>query len=617
MRDAKRNLLTLILLTAILGFVPNIFGQQTPPNWRAERMALESRFGDDLQEIGNWSRANGIPRQVDETFKVYQNRDLRRQYIFIPSEESMPTGPDNLLGEWLAKLNEAKVAHADRIFQLAQKASENEAGAVAFQLLHDVVHYNRDHEVARKMLGHKKTKDGWQVASDRYQQTTSRKEHDLLNWPAKSYIRVLTPHFEIESTAGPERTRYLATKLERWHLVWRQVFFEYWSTPGTIKRWFAGQGAQRESRKRFRVIFLKDRNEYLQQLMPIVNGIQVSEGYYSKDQRVSFFYDGTGRVEDTWRHELTHQLFRESGGAKGESLEEQFIWLDEGIATYFESMTDFGSYVTLGGFDARRIQFARVRRILENFHLPMAELSELGREELQKRADIFRIYSEAAGLTDMLMNDDDGAYEQSLTEFLRLMYRGKLRKGSFPKIMNRSFADWDARYPKFLTVDSATVEKHLSQPERRTELSLPGADLQDEAFEAIAKCTNLNWIDLSRNSITAEQFIRLRPCKNINQMILTECQFTANALRGLELFPLLDELDLSGSSVQDVQLANFGNLKKLKTLRLTTTNITDRGLQHLAAMPNLTSLDISRTKVTQQGILQLRAKKPNLQITTQ
>ena len=588
-------------------------------NWRVKRASLERQFGSDLQDIANWSRANGIPQQVEQTFKIHMKRDLGRQYIFMPDERGAPVAPAAaapILKEWFNKVNAAKAAHADRIFDLARVAADQKAGAVALQFVFDALHYNRGHVRARQTLGHrKKEKGGWRVASDSLRVKQTKQDHDVVKWGKGEYIKVLTPHFEIESNASEEKTRYLAEKLERWHLVWSQVFFEYWSSSEAIKKWIGGGGSLRMSSKKFRVVFFRDRAEYVNQLEPLVRGIKVSSGYYSGDQRISFFYDGDEKVQDTWRHELTHQLFRESGGAKGDNLEKQFIWLDEGIATYFESLKEFDGYVTLGGFDASRIQYARIRKLLENFHIDVKELSTLGRSDLQKRTDIKRIYSEAAGLTDMLVNDRNGADEQKLTEFLRLMYKGKLKPGTFSKVMGKTFKQLDDRYAEYLIVDSTTVENQIAKPNEITELSVPAADLRTLAFESIGECTNLSWLDLSRNDVTLNQFEKLASCTKINQLILTECRFAQNSLRGLEFFPVLDDLDLSGSSVQDAQLVSFQRLKSLKSLRLTATAITDTGLLQLVNVPNLNSVDVSGTRVTANGIANLQARRPGIQIS--
>jgi len=586
-------------------------------SWRAERVAIERQFGADIQEIADWCRSNGIPNQVEHTFNIYVNRDLGRQYIFMPDTRSMPAAPPNIPDihkKWLQKVNDAKIRHADRIFELAKRASREKAGTVAFQYLHDVLHYNRDHETVRKILGHRKVQNGWKVASDSVRVRPGKRDHDIVKWKAGTYITVLTPHFEIESNASEKKTRYLAEKLERWHDVWRQVFFEYWSSPQAVDNWINGKGSLKTPKKRFRVVFCKDRAEYLRQLEPLVRGVKVSTGYYSSDQRASFFYDGDEQVQNTWRHELTHQLFRESGGAAGDNLEAQFIWLDEGIATYFESLTDFGGYVTLGGFDASRIQYARIRRFLENFHIPLQELSAIGRSGLQKRPDIVRIYSEAAGMTDMLMNANNGAYESKLTEFFKLVYKGRIKPGTFVKVIGKTYQQLDEEYKEHLLVNSESVENLIAKPELLTELSVPKAELRTLAFEAIGECVNLTWLDLSKNSISLKQLTKLHRCQKINQLILTDCSFEPNSLRGLELFRNLDDLDLSGSNVRDSQLVSFQNLKALESLRLTATSITDQGLIQLASAPRLREIDVSRTQVTAAGVAALKARRPNITI---
>ncbi len=609
------------LILASINFAqssPSPSGKNSVPTiWRAERAALETEFGAELEEIASWCNSSGIPQQAALTLKLQSNRDLARQYIFLPDDRSTPVAPGDAsepLKQWYAKVNAANLRHADRIFALAKRAASEDAGAVAFQYLYDVIHFNRDHIDVRRMLGHRKTDDGWKVASDSVRIRPETRDHDIVGWPGGSYIKVLTPHFEIQSNASEERTRVLAEKLERWHLVWRQVFFEYWSSSKAIKRWIDGKGTLTMSRRRFKVVFFRDHADYIKQLAPLVRGIEVSTGYYSNDKRVSFFSDGGKKAQETWCHELTHQLFRESGGASGDNLEQQFIWLDEGIATYFESVNEFDGYVTIGGFEASRLQFARVRKLLEKFHIPIADLSSLGRAQLQQRNDLERIYSEAAGLTDMLMNDEAGAHEKQLIEFLTLVYKGRVKPGRFEKLIGKKFSELDARYQEYLFVKSEVVERGLDKPEAITELSLPGAELRTPAYQSIGECVNLNWLDLSRNGITLNQLTELANCKKITQLILTECRFQSDSLRGLELFPLLDDVDLSGSSVQDAQLASFRNLKTLKSLQLTATAITDQGLMQLAEVPRLESISVARTRVTPAGIANLKVRRPLLRI---
>jgi hypothetical protein len=611
------NFLVLISICCLLDSlnISNALCQTPVTDWRKQRMVLELRFGDELRTIADWCRENGNDQQAEQTLNLIQNRDLGRQYIFMPSAESIANGSDGGHDDWLAKLNAAKIAHGARIFELAIQASQQDAGAIAFQLLHEVIHYDVDHVEVRKVLGHKKTNHGWNVAPDSIRVRPDTKAHDVINWPAKSYIRILTPHFEIESNASEQRTRHLAKQLERTHLVWRQVFFEYWSSPAAVKRWIQGEGSVRMSKKRFRIVFFRDKNSYVKQLKPMERGIAGSTGYYNSDQEISFFYDGDATIEDSWRHELTHQLFRESGRSNKNAFEKQFIWLDEGIATYFESMSDFGSFVILGGFDSRRLQYARFQRLSERKPIPVKQLTAIGRTNLQRLPDRAQIYSQSAALADMLINDGNGEFEKPLIQFLKVMYKGRVKSGAFEKILGQTYENLDKKYEAHLQVNSELVEKHLTRPESRTELSLPSANLTPAAFESIGSCVNLTWLDLSGNAVRKSDFEKLISCKQISQLFLNECRFEKESLRRLELFPKLDELDLSGSSVQDSQLSTFKNLRNLTALRLADTGITDQGLLHLQNVKTLQSLDLSRTKVTNQGILKLKASLPTLQVT--
>ena len=584
-------------------------------NWRIERQALEGELANRLEDIAAWCRDNDIQQQVEQTFSLHRPRDLNRQYIFIPSEDAMPVSPEGVHGQWLTKINEVRNWQAERIFELAKRATQAGAGNSAFQLLNEVLYFNSDHEQVRKILGHTKTDEGWRVAPDRIKVRPGARNHDTLRWPAKSYIVVTTPNFSIESNASEAQTRYLAEKLERWHAVWRQVFFEYWSSASVLQRWIDGKSSYRHSRKKFRVVFFKNRNDYTGGLSNFVPGIEQSTGYYF--QRISYFYDDPDRsVEDTWRHELTHQLFRESIKTGRSPFEDHFIWLDEGIATYFESLSDFGDYVTLGGFEARRIQHARVRMFLENFPVSTQEISELGRKDLQQHQEIRRLYSVFAGLTDMLMNGDQGAMEPKLTEFLKIIFAGrKIKAKTFETIMGYSYEELDQNYRNFLRVDGDQVAKFLSLPLTRTEMSLAGAKIDEDGFKALGECHNLNWIDLSNNTITATGIARLANCKQLNQLFFTESRLERGSLKACAIFPKLDELDLSGSSVVDPQLVELAGLQGLTSLRLTATQVSDAGLVALEKLPNLRSLDVSRSKVTDAGIARLKQRLPNLTIT--
>ncbi len=605
----------LFLLLAV--FVPpcSATAQDSLVNWRGARATLDRDLADELQELASWCRAAGLQSQIEPTFALYQKRDLGRMYVFPAREESTPVPEAGPLGEWQTKLTEIRVRHADRIFELAKRAAKVGDGGEAFRLIHEVLHFDPDRADVRRMLDHRKRNDGWQVAQERINVRKSRVAHPQFGWPGGSYLIVRTPFFEIESNAGRDRTVALAEKLERWHTIWRQVFFDYWSNPRITKDMFNGQSKIKfRSKQPYRVVFFQNQQQFAKQLGRFVPGAEASSGYYSSSQRVAYFPDGDLRTEDTWRHELTHQLFRESVRTKGEPFEDRFIWLDEGVATWFESLSDFGDYVTLGGFDSRRIQYARIRKFSEGFYIPLAELTSLGRAGLQKHPDMVRIYSQSAGVAEMLMNDDAGSMAKKVTEFLRLIYAGKLKSGSFEKLVGKSWTELDQRYTEFLGVDADLVKTHLSQPLTRTELSLPNGTLDQKAFEAIGQCHNLQWLDVSRNAVGGPQIQALNDCDQLSQLFLVGCVFEPATFRAMQSLDSLTELEMSGSNLNDGHLDELAKLGNITTLRITATSVSDIGIRKLATMSALRQLDVTRTNVTESGIQDLQRALPNLQI---
>jgi hypothetical protein len=611
----NRISLALILLVAILSVAPCVAqSSEDFVDWRAKRKSLDRGFADTLQDIALWCRSEGIPQQVAQTYALYQTRDLGRQYIFLPSEKPMPALRKGKLGQWLAKITEAKKEHAAAIFELAEESAEEGADAIAFQFLHEVIYYNRDHEKTRRILGHKAVENGWRVNTDKIKIKKPSRELELLGWPGRSYLTVSTPHFTINSTATEEETRYLAQQLERWHDVWRQVFFEYWS-PAKVSRWIDGKGAFHEPKQRYRVAFFKDHQQYVSSLERWVKGVGNSAGYYNRDLKLSFFPAGDDdATRDTWRHELTHQLFRETIRARENPFARQHLWLDEGIAMYFESLVDRGGYVTLGGFDTRRLQFARVRKLREGFFVPLEQLAFTSQTNFQKRTDIAALYSQSAGMTHMLMNDKHGQMQPKVTEFMKAIHKQRVKPDAFEKLMGKSLPQLDLEYLRYLEVKSSDVVTHLSNPELRTELALPNADLSEEAIAKIAECTNLKWLDLTGTRITSKGLATLSQCDALRQLFLTSCPIETSAYRYLANFDSLEEVDFSGSSLTDQDLQQVVSKLPLKVIRLSRTRVTDAGVNSLTRMKTLTTLDVSRSKISPQAQAMLRSAIPALDI---
>ncbi|HEX6227713.1 MAG TPA: c-type cytochrome domain-containing protein, partial [Chryseolinea sp.] len=71
-------------------------------------------------------------------------------------------------------------------------------------------------------------------------------------------------------------------------------------------------------------------------------------------------------------------------------------------------------------------------------------------------------------------------------------------------------------------------------------------------------------------------------------------------------------LDLSRTTVSDMEIADIAQLTTLRRLNLEFTALSDAGLQPIASLPNLSYLNLVGTKITDKGLMQLSGLK-NLQ----
>ncbi len=578
-----------------------------------QRVQLEKELQNQITEFQSWCADNKHDELSANAGSLVIRRDPQRQYIFLPPEHGLQIDSSNTEGaERLVKIRRE---HAAKLFALAKEQAEKQNASFAFQLLNEVLFYDPDHAEVRSILGHRKLDSGdedWQVSSDRFRIKPATRTHPEFGWAKKDYLIASTAHFDIVSKATEEETKFLAQQLERWHDVWRQVFFDYWSNPSALGRWINGKGSARIPSKKFKIVFLADKPSYVQQLARNVPGVEISTGYYDDRQETSFFYAGQdASIHKTWRHELTHQLFSETTRSTKSPFESQFLWLGEGVAMYFESLVDFDSYVTLGGFDSSRLQYARLRCLKEQFYVPLRTLSSADRKAFQANPNVAQIYSQSAGITHFLMNAEHGAMQQPLSEFMKLCYQAKLKPDTFEKLMGRPFEKIDEQYREFLKVDSKQVRENIIAPDQRSEFALPGTPLDAAAMEQLGRCKNMQWLDLSGTDLRGTKLQALAACGKLEQLFMTGALVDQASITAIGQIANLREIDLSGSNITDSEMSVLCKLVGLTDLMLAGTAITDQAIPHLVCLEQLHSLNISNTRITPEGISRLKSQLPN------
>jgi hypothetical protein len=126
----------------------------------------------------------------------------------------------------------------------------------------------------------------------------------------------------------------------------------------------------------------------------------------------------------------------------------------EGVATYFETLIEHddahaGLYFTIGESSAGRLPAAR-ERLRDGFYVPLAELTKLNKDELQRRPEIAKLYSQSAGLAAFLIDGEQGRYREPLVKYLQAIYAGRDTKESLFELTDASYDQLDVAYQRYM-----------------------------------------------------------------------------------------------------------------------------------------------------------------------
>jgi hypothetical protein len=156
----------------------------------------------------------------------------------------------------------------------------------------------------------------------------------------------------------------------------------------------------------------------------------------------------------TLNHEAVHQLFQESKPAARRIGDISNFWVIEGVATYFETLTEHndqkaGLYYTIGEMSTGRLPAAR-ERLHDNYYVPLADLTKLGKDELQQRDDAVKLYSQSSGLAAFLLNGADGRYREPMVRYLQAVYTRHDNDQTLAELTGASYSELDKAYRRFM-----------------------------------------------------------------------------------------------------------------------------------------------------------------------
>ena len=444
---------------------------------------LRAAYADKLADLATWADRAGLAEEARQARAWLPAAEPNRIMLACrpAAGESAAEPFVSSSPEWEDRFRTLRDAQAESLFALAGEAAAGGQASLAFQLLPEVIHENPQHAKAREILGYERHGERWLTPFEAAKAAQNQVWHDRFGWlPADHVARyeagerfyggrwmkaeaeqrlrsaprkgwdIVTEHYNVHTSHSLEAGVKLAVKLERLYDAWQQMFAAFSASEDALARRFAGGAAARSEPRRHKVVYFRDRDEYIRALEKDEPQIGISTGFYIADKREAYFYTDAEADDSNLNHEATHQLFSEMRRSVRDVGRDANFWVIEGIACYMESLVSAEGWHFLGGNDAVRLRDAQHRLTVDNFYVPLAELTTYGMDRLKRDPKIPMLYSEASGLTYFFINFDGGRYRAPLVAYLSDIYQGRDRPGTLAEKCGKSDAELDGQYRQFI-----------------------------------------------------------------------------------------------------------------------------------------------------------------------
>ena len=81
---------------------------------------------------------------------------------------------------------------------------------------------------------------------------------------------------------------------------------------------------------------------------------------------------------------------------------------------------------------------------------PLAELTKLNKDDVQRHPEIAKLYSQSSGLAAFLIDGDEGRYREPLVLYLKAIYAGRDDAQSLAEATGASYDELDAAYRRYV-----------------------------------------------------------------------------------------------------------------------------------------------------------------------
>jgi hypothetical protein len=604
----------------------------------------------ELAKLATWCDEQGLPEQAAITRNWLLPRSPRVRYVYLlPAAagtlEPLADAPEKV-AEWQRRFAKLRTERAEKLLELAKEALDQGRVVSAFELANEAARENPDHEELRRIFGYQKHAGGWHTPYAVSQMKAGRVWHEKFGWLPKANVaryekgqrysegrwvsaaqdaanhrdirkgwKIETDHFVITTNHSLQGGVQVGQRLERLHDAFQVLFAGYRLTKPQLTELFRTGGKLPPPGKKHAVTFYRDKADYRAALrgeIPDPDNLATS-GVYLSAHRTAYFFHNDDPDDNTLSHEVTHQLFHESPRVAPNVGQRADFWMIEGIACYMESLIDQGGYLTLGGVDALRGQYARYYLVNHNQYTPLAELTRLGMTDVQRQPQLEqqKLYAQSAALVDFMMHADQGRYRDALVDYLTRIYQG--RPTPLASILGAPLAEVDKLYRQFQQLDDGDLAI-LPRGERMTALALSGTRVTDAGLARLNSkiFKKLEWLDLYKTQVGDAGLAHLEGLAGLAQLNLSGTRITDAGLKRVAKLAQLKNLMLGATAISDDGLASIAGLDKLEQLVLWNTSLSDAGLAHLKGLRNLRQLELAGTRVSDEGLSRL-AELPSLE----
>jgi hypothetical protein len=497
-----RPLLSAALLFLCMGAVRAVETDKsvaTVAGLLAARDAAEAAYREKLADLARWCDERQLPSTAKLLRGWLPDRDPFKAYIFklpdslrAPDELQSAGHPGKAAWTRFADLRRSQ---ADRLLGLAKQAHAAGSYALVFDLVRQACRENPDHALARSILGYVRYNGGWALPDTARRLAARQVDHARFGWlPAadvgryeqgqryyrgkwittaederlhssiRSGWRIDSEHYAVTTNHSLEEGVRLARRLETLYDVWRHVFVDYYTPPVQMQRWFAAGESKSDTskpsaatslRRQHQVSYFRNRDEYNTSLRPLQPQIDITLGIYFWQPRTAYFFAGDEQYEGTLLHEGAHQLFQETRATGRQIGAKNNFALVEAVACYMESLVEHEHWYTLGGMDQGRVPAARKRLLVNQFYVPLRELTALGLQDLQRDDRLPKIYSQISGQALFLLHADRERYRGAFIETLSAIYTNRADAATLARHADVTYEQLDEFYRGFMQTMNA------------------------------------------------------------------------------------------------------------------------------------------------------------------